>query len=132
MTATHHATVDAGRVRFLAPERWQTAVARLNGKRVEVTIRQHRERRSDQQSRYYWGVVVAILADHCGYTPEEMHDSLKLMFLRDRANEKPGLVRVRSTTALDTREFSEYVDSIKRFAASDLRVYIPDPGEVWI
>lgn len=31
--------------------------------------------RSESQLRYYW-IVVGLLADHCGYTSEEMHDAL--------------------------------------------------------
>jgi len=34
------------------------------GSHVEIIIRKHRIKRSNEQNRYYFGVVVKILADH--------------------------------------------------------------------
>ena len=48
-------------------------IARFNGSEVQVTIGKKQRNRSESENRYYWGVVVNILADYCGYMPEEMH-----------------------------------------------------------
>ena len=32
--------------------------------------------RSLQQSRYWWGVCVHLVSEHCGYEPEEVHEDL--------------------------------------------------------
>ncbi len=39
-------------------------------------------------------------------------------------------VFVRSTTSLNTAEMTEYIESIRTFALSDLGIYIPDPHEI--
>ena len=121
--------VESGRVVWDSPAeaaRWTRA---LEGERVQISIRKWRGRRSDQSNRYYWGDVVAIIAEHCGYEPEEAHDALKVLFLTDHAAEAP-LPRVKSTAALNTTEFCEYIDRVKRWAATDLGLVIPEPGEV--
>jgi hypothetical protein len=102
----------------------------LEGLEVEVVVRKKRSKRSDQQNRYYWGVVVKMIADHCGYTPEEMHEALKFKVLGSESPDDHGLVKIRSTAALSTDEFSQYVNKVVQFAAMSLGVFIPDPSMV--
>jgi hypothetical protein len=71
---------------------------------------------------------VAILAEYCGYEPEEMHEALKDKFLSVGLDDH-GLKIVRSTTKLSTTEMEEYLEKIKRWAAAELNCYIPDPNE---
>ena len=52
---------------------------------------------------------------------------MKWLFLRQHAEGKPDTVR--STTKLNTQEFEEYLETVKRWAATDLQLYIPDPNE---
>lgn len=98
------------------------------GQVVEVVVRRPRKHRSDRQNRYYWGVLIAILAEHCGYTSEELHEALKWKFLRVEAD--GPLPTVRSTTSLSTVEFEEYLEKVRIWASTDLDVYIPLPNEV--
>jgi hypothetical protein len=93
------------------------------GHKTKATVR------SDQQNRYYWGVVVDLLAVHTGYTPDEMHEALKLKFL---IIHRPGLPdTVKSTAKLTISEFMEYIDSIQKWAARDMGCVIPDPDSVF-
>jgi hypothetical protein len=94
-------------------------VKSLEGKRCDLTIKIHREKRSDQQNRY----------DHCGYDREEMHEALKEKFLAGAPDEN-GLRKIASTARLDTDEFIKYTNKIVMWAAQVLGVYIPDPGQV--
>lgn len=98
------------------------------GKPVELVIRRPRKHRSDRQHRYYFGVVVAILAEHLGYTSDEMHDALKGKFLCEDPDAK--LPRIRSTTSLSTVEFEAFLEQIRTFASTDFNCYIPLPNEV--
>ena len=95
--------------------------------KVEVTVRKWRRHRSLEQNRYYWGVIIDMLGNHFGYEPDEMHEALKFEFLRKTDG---PLETVRSTTSLTTKEFSDYCEDIKRWAAINYQVNIPDPGMV--
>lgn len=102
----------------------------FTGQQVEVIVRKPRKQRSDRQNRYYWGVMLAILSEHLGYEePEELHEALKLHFLRVEDPEKP-LPGLRSTASLSTREFEEYVEKVRMFASIEYGCYIPEPNEV--
>ena len=97
----------------------------------EVTIEKKKKHRSIQQNRWYWAAI-KIMADHTGYTSNEMHEVCKLKFLKvELVNEKTGEVfeYVRSTTDLTTTEFSNYMDEIRLFAAETFSLEIPLPNE---
>jgi hypothetical protein len=105
-----------------------------SGNHVDIVIRKHRDKRTDLQNQYYWGVVVKILGDHFGYEPEEMHEELKLMFNPIQSKIDPSRKIGGSTTKMDTVEFysdqDSYVERITRWAASEHGVYIPPPQKV--
>ncbi len=102
------------------------------GKRVILSIAAQKKDRSDNENRYYWGVVVKILGDELGYSSDEMHEALKFKFLRMEAEPdgKRRLETVRSTATLKTDEFEDYLDRIRMWAAADMGIVIPLPNEV--
>ena len=54
-----------------------------------------------------------------------IHEELKRMFLP-----KIGKLNiVKSTSSLNTAEFTDYIENIRLWAAQELGVYIPDPNE---
>jgi hypothetical protein len=128
MVQAFGAVVTAGKLVFDAPGELKAVLAKLEGKRVAVRVTRQSQTRSLSQNAWYWGCVIPLLAEACGYEPEEMHDALKHQFLRDRENEKAGLVLVKSSADLNTAEFTDYVEKCRRLAAG-LGVVIPDPGE---
>ena len=101
------------------------------GTHVDCTIKKHSSKRSNEQNRYYWGVVISILSDHFGYDPEEMHEEMKLMFNPIQSRIDPTRRIGGSTTKLSTVEFfsdeQSYVERICRWAAEQHGVYIPPP-----
>lgn len=108
-------------------ERFYEFLAPLEGKSVELSIERIRVKRTNHQNRYYWAVVLKTFGDHLGYHPEELHEALKLRFLpRDPES---AIVVARSTTELNTKEFSEYVDRIIQLAA-EMGCYIPVAGQI--
>ena len=100
----------------------------LKGRPVVLTIAPETKSRTDRQSRYYFGVVVPLIAEHCGYDKQEMHDCLAMRFLRIEDDPITGSPRRKRTPATNTTEFADYVDACIRLA-TDLGVYIPSPGE---
>jgi len=92
-------------------------------------------KRSDQQNRYYWAVVVpmvqhGIMDLGTELTKEETHDFLKARFnYSEIASTEGELMQVpRSTTILNKEAFSHYILKIQIFASEFLGIVIPDPG----
>ena len=92
--------------------------------------------RSQQANRYWWGVCVRAVSEHTGYTPEEVHDLAKQMFIPKRVAVQNGNGEIRgefviggSTRVLDSQAFTEFVERFKQWAATDLDCYIPDADE---
>jgi hypothetical protein len=101
----------------------------LRGKVVDLIVRPHRRQRTSRANRYYFGVVVPLLAEHCGYDKQEMHELLAMRFLRIADDPITGSPRRTRTPKTNTKEFAEYVDACIRLA-TELGVYIPQPGEL--
>ncbi len=122
--------IDKGKLILDQPQRYLVHLAKHEGKRIELVLRKRRSKRSDSQNRWYWGVCVEILANHCGYDSDEMHEALKIKFLSNHQEDEKGLMRVGSTARLTTDEFIAYTNRVVRWAAESLSVYIPDPSQV--
>jgi len=114
---------------------FNSAVSGLReGTQVELAVTRLYATRSIKQNRWYWGVAVALLSEHTGYGPEEMHDILKAKFLPKHLAVTNGNGRIvdsfvigGSTRELNTVEFKEYTERVQQWAADDLGVVIPDP-----
>ncbi len=130
MKVRHEGVVEKGRIKLRNVAALNLQIAAFpSGTRVALTVEKWKKDRSDAQNRYYWGVVVKILADELGYFPEEMHDALKLEFLR---KESKPLPTVRSTTSLSTEEFEDYLEKVRIMSLTKYEVRIPLPGEIAI
>jgi len=106
-----------------------------DGTRVDIVIRKHSEKRTDQQNKYYWGTVVPILAEYFGHdNKEDLHNDLKLKFNPVESKIQKGSVIGGTTTKMSTTEFmasdDSYVEKICRWAATEFGIYIPPPKRV--
>jgi hypothetical protein len=131
------AEVKSGKLYIRNRRAFDDQIARLDERwELEVTVKRQRATRSQQQNRYYWGVVVHLLSEHTGYTPDEMHEFLKMKFIPKTLAVCDGngvivdeFVIGGSTREMNTIQFGEYVEEIKQWAAQELDVVIPDPDE---
>jgi hypothetical protein len=123
---------NEGRVIWRADSeaRWKSITEFLRNQEVEISIGRRRRKRSSRQNRYYWGVIIPMLQEASGYgTPEEMHDALRMYFLRERTD--TGLPSLRSTSDLSTTETEEYYAQCRQLGAEMFDgLYIPLPNEV--
>ena len=86
--------------------------------------------RTNKQNRYYWGVIVKIISDHTGFTPDEVHDILKDQFLSKYKTWDDKIFRVhQSTTQQSTAQAEKYYSEIREWASLELKCYIPLPHE---
>ena len=109
-----------------------------------VRIEPEEKKRTLRQNKYLWGVVYKTIVDNDpGYfvndavdalrktarlsTAEVVHEFCKARVLPSA--DLPGLqITVAPSTAkLPRKEFQDYVESIRRWAADELQVFVPDP-----
>lgn len=103
-----------------------------DGKKLAVTVAGTNGTRSLEQNSYLWGIVYKLICDHTGNTKEEMHEICKRMFLLPRFIEVgsrkyklPG-----SSKGLNKPEMHQFIEDVRRWAAMELSVNIPDSQSV--
>jgi hypothetical protein len=102
-----------------------------SSKSWRVEIVEHRERRSDAQNRYLWGVCYAELQRATGQDAADWHEYMlgecygwETVEMMGRKKLRP----MRRSSKMDKSEFAEYVAFIQRRAAEH-NIYIADPNE---
>ena len=101
--------------------------------RVQIIVRKPKKKqRSNEQNRYLWGVCYKLLSEWSGDTTEEWHEICKQMFVEPTKKIIDGnTYEIRkSSTALNTKEFTDYIEKIRRFGAEH-GVIIPDPDQTY-
>lgn len=111
----------------------QGHLKRLAGKPVDVIVRQHRNKRSERQSRWHWGVAIPVIAQELGYDKhehEQLHYALVAKCFGTVFDErlKQEVPKARSSQ-LTTAQFSEFMEWVVRYAATEWGIQIPMPGE---
>lgn len=99
-------------------------------KLYEIIVRPYKKNRSVAQNRLMWDWV-EVMADYCGYTKEAMHKELKVKFLGVTEEMIAGeLIREpKSTTELNTKEFTDYLREIE-ILAGEYGVVLPRPDDM--
>lgn len=97
------------------------------GNSYTVEIVKSKQKRSLNQNKYYWGVIIDLFAQTTGYSKEESHQELAAMFLGYEAH---GKKFVKSTTKLNTKEFEDYAELCRVWMNENLGIHVPLPNEV--
>lgn len=126
MTPVWSADIVNGELVISKPEEFKTYISRLIGP-LDVIVRKRRKPRSLPENNYYWGVVILIFSEFCGYEKNEMHESLIAEY--SRRNSTDPVPKVLSTSAMSTAEFEDYMSWARRFGAEN-GLNIPMPNEV--
>ena len=126
--------IKAGQVHLDNPHLYHEFLKGMKeDQRVKVMVKPFRAGdniRSIQANAYYWGVVIEILRNDPivgGYTKEEMHDALGVMF---RQRYDGFIPTVERTSTMSSSDFWEYIETVRRWASTYANCYIPDPNEV--
>ena len=124
MSATY--VIPKGEARSMTLDMIQRRIGALPANRAwAVEVKEYRERKTDAQQGYLWGVVYPHIASFCGCGPKDVHRDLGRLFLFD--GESHGIARVRSTGKFDVAEMGDYIDQVIAWAATELGVVIPAP-----
>ena len=114
------------------------AIATFEGKQIVIKIEKFKKKRSTQQNRFYYGVIIPIVQNclkEAGHvmTNESTHDLIKLKFLKETlfVNETTGEVieRIKSTTELSTSQFMDLLAEINNFTFEYFGVSLPSPND---
>ena len=102
---------------------------------VEITVKNWRSTRSNQQNRYFHGPILDLICEHTGYEKQEMKEILKSYFLKDYKTIKTSkgeevFEYIRPTSSLNTEEMCDFTDKVRRWAMKNLNVNIPDPDQI--
>lgn len=132
------AQVKNGRLRFNNRRAFDEQVRQFKeGAQVEIAVSIRRTTRSLKQSAWYWGCIVQMISEFTGYTPDEVHEWAKAKFIPKKLAICNGNGEVvdeyvlgGSTRKMNTVEFSEYCEAVRRFAAETLSLDIPDPDSL--
>ncbi len=131
MTPIFVGFVKKGKLEFKYLDQFTNYLKSLEGKSVDVVVRLPRKDRSNQENRYYFGVVVNLISEHTGYTPDETHEFLKLKFLSKIIVMAGKDERIpRSSTELSTLEWEKWMTEIREWAAQELSLVIPEPNQI--
>ena len=132
MTPKFRATVRQGKLHVIDRKALDAYVASLKeDSSVNIIIKRSMRTRSDQQNRYYWGAVLPTISEHTGYSVEELHETLKRLFLPTKIV-KLGSKEVAippSSATINTMEFAEFLDRVISEAAT-MGISIPSPEQV--
>jgi hypothetical protein len=114
------------------------AIQTFEGKQIVIKIEKAKKKRSTQQNRFYYGVIIPIVQNclkEAGHimTNESTHDLIKLKFLKEVlfVNEETGEVieRIKSTTELSTSQFMDLLAEINNFTFEYFGVSLPSPND---
>lgn len=129
--------LDNGQLKLVNKAEMLKFAQSLNCNEFTFTLEKKRNKRSNEQNKYYWGVVVPLVK--LGLTElgnlvdtESTHDFIKSEFnYKDVVNKDTGEVKKlpNSTTQLTKSEFSEMIERVKQWSAEWCNIYIPDAGE---
>lgn len=96
-----------------------------------VTVQKNRPKRSLPQNAYYWAVIVKILSDHNGDTPNDMHENLLEEFsyeMKENLHGRLVKVLIRTTDKrFNTKYAEEYYANIRLWALDNWHLEIPEP-----
>lgn len=104
-----------------------------NGKRYDINIAVHRERRTIDQNRllFLW---INCISGETGQDKDELHIYFKHKFLDQDFIRVFGqqIYITPTTTTLDTKQFTDYLNNIRVFAATELGITLPNPEDaIW-
>lgn len=116
------------------------AIKYFNGKDVVITFSKHKKSRSNNQNRFYWGVVLPLvqkgLLDATGElrSNDNIHYKILLPLFaptNEIVNVDSGeCINERLTSSeMTTTQFCEYILEVQKWGAEFLGIDIPSPNE---
>jgi hypothetical protein len=99
---------------------------------LEIFICNHKPSRTTNQRKYYFGVIVSLLAEHTGFTREEMNEELKFKFNKKSKQRPDGswLVYGGSIENEKVSDCERIFEEIRLWAFEYMNLVIPLPTKI--
>jgi hypothetical protein len=99
------------------------------GYSFQIVAELYYPKRTQYQNRYYWGVVLDAISKETGMPADMLHSALLAKFSVQPALIEGSEAIVTTSSGMNTKQFSEYVDKVKQWALEALKITIPEAGE---
>ena len=101
------------------------------GKPWSVDIKLYKKNRSLSQNKLYF-MWLKCIGDDIGYDSQDLHAIMADKFLPDEIVEYGGkqIKKDKSTSRLNTKEFTEYLEKIDRWAVTEMGIVLPSPDDL--
>lgn len=118
-------------------DQFDTALAQVHDCRAIVSVTEYHGERSRQAEKYYHAVIVDQVSSETGFEEDETHDLMKAMHLPRGLHAHFGgdicwrcsRVIGGSTRRLSNWEYWRYIENCRRWAATSIGLYLPEPRE---
>ena len=137
----HYGKVVKREMKFYRPELLLSNLTELEGKEFEVTIKEKTKKVSTDAHAFYRGGIIKECMRYemfGGWTKDEIHEFFADMFLgyfemvkhfgADDETTLKEVRKIRSTSALNSKEMSEYCEYVIRWLAQH-SIVIKDPEQ---
>lgn len=117
---------------FMGAQDMQKEFSRLDGKMLEVTIKRYRKKRTLPQNKYYHGIVLAGIAAGINQSGKYQKPFGSLFTPEDAKNlvkENIDIDGITKTSEMSTEQMGRLIDTLIKFAADDLQMWIPGSEE---
>jgi len=122
-TAIFYGTIDSGKLTLDNQELLRVWLkSHKKPLRVQVCIEPIERHLTDQQRKYFYGVIVPAFMDYCGYSKNEIAGVLKRLFLTVHRGTKKEYVK--SLTELNVAEMSAFIDECS-LCAAEIGIILP-------
>ena len=116
------------------------AIKHFNNKEVIITFSKAKKERSNQQNRFYWGIVVPLVQNGLLEATGELRSSdnihykiLLPMFapVNELVNKDTGEIVSEKITSseMTTTQFMEFILEVQKWSSEFLNIDIPNPNE---
>ena len=129
-----HFTATASGMPHETAKQLAAVIRSLSGKRLVLSLREFKAKRSTRENRYYWGVAVPAVkrmfeAEGDTVSEDDIHEYLvkEVGGFKTRSKLTGQWIRT-SSTKLTTEEWEQWMEKIRHWAAV-LGVQIPMPNE---
>ena len=123
-----YGTKEKNQIKYQNPSILTEYISNLkDGQEIVLEIKTKRRIRSLSQNALYW-LWLDVISQDTGFTSEDLHSTFKSLFLVDNTQKIP---LVRSTTDLDTAQFTLYLNKIEDLCFDKLNIKLPQPEELY-